>query len=87
MKEDSVGDPIPFEEFKRIIADELQVEKNRVVREASFIEDLRADSIQLVELMLRLEEMGINIPVEAAWDVETVDDAYRLYMAHTAQKA
>jgi acyl carrier protein len=32
-----------------------------------------------VELMLGLEENGINIPIEAAWDVQTVGDAYRVY--------
>jgi len=79
--------PIPFEEFRRIIAQELQVEEGKVVREASFIDDLLADSIQLVELMLRMEEMGIGIPVEAAWEVDTVGDAYRLYKEHAVSKA
>jgi acyl carrier protein len=48
------------------------------------MEDLLADSIQLVDLMLRMEEMGIRIPLEAAWEVETVGDAYRLYRDHVA---
>nr|HID13368.1 acyl carrier protein [Anaerolineae bacterium] len=78
---------MPFEEFRRIIAQELQVEEGKVVREASFIDDLLADSIQLVELMLRMEEMGIGIPVEAAWEVDTVGDAYRLYKEHAVSKA
>jgi acyl carrier protein len=43
------------------------------------MEDLSADSIQLVSLMLRMEELGIGIPMEAAWEIETVGDAYRLY--------
>jgi acyl carrier protein len=77
-------DPLPFEEFRHIIAEELQVEKGKVVREASFVDDLLADSIQLVELMLRMEEMGISIPMEAAWEVETVGDAYRIYREQTA---
>jgi acyl carrier protein len=70
---------ITFEEFKAIIARELQVDEEKVVREASFVEDLLADSIQLVELMLRMEEMGIKIPIEAAWEVQTVGDAYGVY--------
>ncbi|HHS97740.1 MAG TPA: acyl carrier protein [Chloroflexi bacterium] len=70
---------ITFEEFRRIIAEELDVDENLVVPEASFVEDLMADSIQLVEMMLRLEEMGIEIPMEKAWQVRTVGDAYRLY--------
>lgn len=71
---------ISFEEFKRLIAEELQVEESKITQESSFIRDLLADSIQLVELMLRMEEMGVDIPVDAAWEVETVGDAYRLYM-------
>ena len=71
--------PMTFQEFRRIIARELQVEEAKVVHEASFMEDLSADSIQLVSLMLRMEDLGIGIPLEAAWEVETVGDAYRLY--------
>jgi acyl carrier protein len=77
-------DPVPFEEFRRLVAQELQVEENQVVPEASFVQDLRADSIRLVELLLRLEEEGVGIPLEEAWDVETVGDAYRLYAEHAA---
>lgn len=84
MEKNPDENPIPFEEFRHIIADELQVETGKVVREASFVDDLLADSIQLVELMLHMEEMGISIPVEAAWEVETVGDAYRVYREQTA---
>lgn len=73
------ADPISFEEFRHLIAAELQVEESKVVPEASFVEDLLADSLKLVELLLRLEEAGVNIPIEEAWNVETVGDAYRLY--------
>jgi acyl carrier protein len=76
---DQAGQQVSFEEFKRIIARELQIDEDRISQEASFLEDLTADSIQLVGLMLRLEEMGIEIPMEAAWEIETVGDAYRLY--------
>jgi acyl carrier protein len=76
------GNPIPFEEFRRLVAEELQVEESKVVPDASFTRDLFADSIRLVELMLRLEEAGIEIPFEEAWNVETVGDAYRLYTSH-----
>lgn len=79
--------PIPFEEFKRILAQELQVEEGKVVREASFLDDLLADSIQMVELMLRMEEMGVSIPIESAWEMETVGDAYRLYKEQAVSKA
>lgn len=71
--------PVSFEEFRQLIARELQVDEEKVVPEASFVEDLLADSIRLVELMLRLEDQGVQIPLEAAWEIRTVGDAYRLY--------
>lgn len=71
--------PLPFEDFRRILAEELQIEESKIVPEATFLGDLLVDSIKLVELMLRLEEMGVTIPLESAWDVETVGDAYNLY--------
>jgi acyl carrier protein len=70
---------ITFDEFKQLLAEELQLDESKIVPEASFINDLMVDSIRLVELMLRLDQEGINIPLEAAWDVDTVGDAYRLY--------
>lgn len=81
---DNPMSPISFEEFRRLVAQELQVDENQVVAEASFVQDLRADSIRLVELLLNLEEQGFSIPLEEAWDVETVGDAYRVYVAHVA---
>ncbi len=77
MKDPS--NPITFEEFRRLIAKELHVEERLVVPEASFVDNLYADSIRLVELMLRLKNQGITIPMEEAWNVRTVEDAYRLY--------
>jgi acyl carrier protein len=82
--DESNQDPISFEEFKLLVAEQLHVQEDEVRREASFIEDLMVDSIQLVDLMLHLEELGINIPIEEAWDVRTVGDAYRLYQQHAA---
>ena len=81
MSEKPSEGQITFEEFRRVIAHELQIDEERVVREASFVEDLFADSLKLVRLMLRMEELGIEIPMERAWEVETVGDAYQLYTA------
>jgi len=71
--------PMSFEDFKRILAEELQIEESRIIPEATFLDDLLIDSIKLVELMLRLEEMGFALPLESAWDVETIGDAFKLY--------
>ena len=75
---------MPFEDFKRILAEELQIKESRIVPEATFLGDLLIDSIKLVELMLRLEEMGFTLPLEFAWDVDTVGDAYNLYAQQIA---
>jgi len=85
--QDSNGprDPISFEEFRRLIARELHVDEGLVVENASFTETLYADSIRLVEMMLRLSDQGIRIPLEEAWDVVTVGDAYRLYCRKVGQ--
>ena len=73
---------LTFDEFRRIVAEQLKVDDERVVREASFINDLFADSIRMVELMLRMEELGISIPTEAVWQIQTVGDAYDYYVEH-----
>jgi len=78
---------ITIEEFRRIIAQELQIDESQVVDDASFVEDLMADSIKLVEMMLRMEEMGVAIPLESAWEVQTVGDAYRVYSEHASSQA
>ena len=84
MTDKPTKEPISFDEFKHLLAEELQVEESKVIPEASFVTDLLVDSIKLVELMLFLEEMGITIPMEAAWDVQTVGDAYRIYKESAA---
>jgi acyl carrier protein len=68
---------LTFEEFRRIVARELEVDEARVMPEASFFSDLCVDSIRMVDMMLRLEELGIDIPLEVAWEIQTVEDAYR----------
>ncbi len=84
MTEKTSKGPITFEEFQHMLADVLQMDENQLTPEASFVTDLMVDSIKLVELMLGLEENGINIPMEAAWDVQTVGDAYRVYQDNAA---
>lgn len=68
---------LTFEEFRSLIAEELQVDEEKVVPGASFFSDLCVDSIRMVDMMLRLEELGLNISLEDAWQIETVEDAYQ----------
>jgi acyl carrier protein len=78
----STGAPITLDEFRRLIARELHVDESRVKPEASFVDDLHADSIRLVEMMLQLKQKGITIPMDEAWNVKTVGDAYQVYSRH-----
>ncbi|MBD2328448.1 acyl carrier protein [Alkalinema sp. FACHB-956] len=65
-----------FEKVKGIVVDQLSVEADKVVPEASFQNDLGADSLDTVELVMALEEeFDIEIPDEAAESIATVQAA------------
>ena len=62
--------------IKDIIEKELGVEREKLTPEASFIEDLGADSLDIVELVMAFEEeFGVEIPDDAAEKISTVKDA------------
>jgi acyl carrier protein len=64
------------ERVKEIVVDHLGVEKDKVSESASFIDDLGADSLDTVELVMAFEEeFGCEIPDEAAEKILTVKDA------------
>jgi len=64
------------EKVKNIIVDQLGVSADEVVPDASFVDDLGADSLDLVELIMVLEEeFGKEIPDEDAEKIQTVKDA------------
>lgn len=64
-----------FEKVQEIIADKLSLEVTEIKMESSFSEDLRADSIELFELIVALEdEFDLEIPEEEAEKVSTVGD-------------
>jgi acyl carrier protein len=64
------------EKVKDIIVDELGVEREKLTAEASFIDDLGADSLDIVELVMEFEkEFNIDIPDEEAEKLRTVGDA------------
>jgi acyl carrier protein len=72
------------DKVRKIIVDQLGVEEDEVTPEASFIEDLGADSLDIVELIMALEEeFGIEIPDEDAEKIATVKDAIAYIQEHS----
>jgi acyl carrier protein len=65
-----------FDKVKDIIIDKLGVEEEKISKEASFVDDLGADSLDTVELIMQLEEeFGIEIPDDDAEKITTVQAA------------
>ncbi len=65
-----------FEKIKKVTAEQLDIDESLITPEASFINDLEADSLALVQLMMALEEeFDIEIPDEEADEISTVGDA------------
>ncbi len=66
------------ERVKKIVIEHLGVEADKVVDKANFIDDLGADSLDIVELVMAFEEeFGIEIPDDAAESILTVGDAVK----------
>ncbi len=64
------------ERIKKIVIEHLDVEADKVTEKASFIDDLGADSLDNVELVMAFEEeFGVEIPDDAAETIQTVGDA------------
>ena len=72
-----------FDKVKGIVVDQLEVEADRVTPEASFANDLGADSLDTVELVMALEEeFETEIPDEEAEKITTVQEAVSYILAH-----
>jgi acyl carrier protein len=74
--------PLSFEAFQAVLADLLYAEVAQLWPKACLVTDLGVDSLRMVEILLRLEELGLEISPDAVWEIETVDDAYRYYREH-----
>lgn len=71
------------EKVKEIISKQLGVDQSEVTPEASFVEDLGADSLDTVELVMAFEEaFNIEIPDEDAEKIQSVRDAYAYVEQH-----
>ena len=76
-------DGTTFERLKKIIVEQLGVDEEEVTPTASFVEDLNADSLDLVELIMSLEEeFGMEISDEDAEKIQKVQDAVDFIEEH-----
>ena len=72
-----MSEGVTYEKFRSIVADQLGVETDQVTPEASFVDDLNADSLDLVELIMAFEEeYGMEISDEDAEKITTVGQAW-----------
>jgi acyl carrier protein len=72
-----------FERIKEVLAERLSVEESDITEEANFQEDLGADSLDLVEMIMELEDQfGIKIPDEDAQQIQTVGQAVEYVTSH-----
>lgn len=75
-----------FEKVKSIISEQLGVDEEEITMESSFIDDLGADSLDIVELIMALEtEFDIEIPDEDAEKVTSVGDVVEYIKAHVEE--
>lgn len=78
-----------FDKVKAIVAEQLSIEdESQITPEASFINDLQADSLDIVELVMALEEeFDVEIPDEDAEKIQTVGDAVEYIKNHVPASA
>lgn len=75
-----------FDKIKEIIADKLSVNEDEVTMDSAFIEDLNADSLDIVELIMALEdELDMEIPDEEAENFVTVGDVVKFVKSHVEE--
>jgi acyl carrier protein len=72
-----------FEAVRKVVVDQLGVSEGEVTKESSYVDDLGADSLDTVELVMALEEnFGMEIPDEEAEKIKTVGDTISYVMKH-----
>jgi acyl carrier protein len=70
---------------RRVIQEQLDVEDSRIKPESRFVDDLGADSLAIVELVLKLEEtFGVTIPETESEKIRTVQDAVNYIQQHAS---
>lgn len=67
-----------FDTIRKLLADQLDIDEDEITMDSTLLEDLGADSIELVDLVMSIEdEYGIEVPDDATDEIRTVGDAVR----------
>ena len=75
-----------FEKTREIIADKLGINEDEITMDSAFLEDLNADSLDIVELIMALEdELDMEIPDEDAENFVTVGDVVKFVKSHVEE--
>ena len=75
-----------FEKIREIIADKLSISEDEITMDSAFLEDLNADSLDIVELIMALEdELDMEIPDEDAENFVTVGDVVNFVKSHVEE--
>jgi acyl carrier protein len=76
-----------FQKLKKLIADNLEIDADKITMDSNFRQDLGADSLETYELVYAIEEeLGISIPDEKANEFETVRDALEYIQSQLEKK-
>ncbi len=72
-----------FEKLQEIIADQLEIDAEEITYESNILDDLGADSLDVVDLVMSIEdEFGIEVPDEALKDIRTVEEMVKYIEDH-----
>lgn len=72
-----------FDKVKKVIVDQLDVDPDKVTMDSYFIDDLEADSLDVMEMIMEFENMfGVEVDEEALSEIKQVGDVVRFFEAH-----
>ena len=75
-----------FDKIREIVADKLNISEDEITMDSAFLEDLNADSLDIVELIMALEdELDMEIPDEDAENFVTVGDVDKFVKSHVEE--
>lgn len=78
---------LTFDEFREQLARTFEIPVDSLHSDTHFLEDLALDSLRMLQLGMALEHLGVGMPDEMAWEIQTVGEAYAYYAARHASHA